>query len=101
MKEPRFFVYMLASDTKVLYTGVTRDLLRRLYAHRHGLIPGFTSRYRVTHLVYYEETNSARSAFTRERQIKKWSRTKKVALVESTNAGWLDLGEDWFPKGSE
>jgi putative endonuclease len=94
----QFFVYILASDSRVLYTGVTRALLRRVYQHRTGLIPGFTKRYNVTRLVYFQETPSARSAFDREHQIKGWSRKKKIDLIESVNAGWLDLSEDWFPK---
>ena len=80
----------------MLYTGVTRDLLRRVHQHRLGLIPGFTSLYHINRLVYFEETPSARSAFEREHQIKAWSRQKKIALIESTNAGWLDLAVDWF-----
>jgi len=80
-----------------LYTGVTRNLLRRIYQHRTGAIPGFTLRYQIDRLVYFEETSSARSAFERERQIKGWSRRKKLALIESVNAGWLDLAEGWFP----
>jgi putative endonuclease len=98
MPPARFFVYILSSKSRVLYTGVTRDLIRRLYQHRLGLVPGFTSRYHVTSLVYFEETPSARAAFERERQIKGWSREKKVQLIESSNAGWLDLAADWFPK---
>ena len=93
-----FFVYILASRSRVLYTGVTRDLRRRVHQHRLGLVPGFTQQYHVTRLVYFEETPSARSAFEREHQIKGWSRQKKLSLVESTNAGWLDLAADWFPK---
>jgi putative endonuclease len=65
----RYFVYILASHSRVLYTGVTRNLLRRVYQHRIGQVPGFTRRYEVTHLVYFEETPSARSAFEREHQI--------------------------------
>jgi putative endonuclease len=95
---PRFFVYILASLSRVLYTGATRDLLRRIHQHKIGLIPGFTRKYHVTRLVYCEETLSARAAFERERQIKGWSREKKIRLVESVNAGWLDLAEGWFPK---
>ena len=76
--------------------GVTRDLLRRVHQHREGLIPGFTRRYRVTRLVYFEETSEARSAFARERQIKGWSRLKKVQLVELVNSGWVDLAEPWL-----
>lgn len=97
MKEYRFFVYILASQSRIIYVGVARDLIRRIHQHREGLVPGFTSRYHVSRLVYFEETTSARSAFARERQIKKWSRQKKTALIESTNAGWLDLAHDWFP----
>ena len=92
----RFYVYILASHTRVLYTGVTRDLLRRIHQHRLGQIAGFTKRYHVTRLVYFEETSSARVAFERERQIKGWSRAKRIQLVESVNAGWLDLAKDWF-----
>jgi putative endonuclease len=93
----QFCVYILASHSRVLYTGVTRDLLRRVHQHRLGQIPGFTQDYQVTRLVYFEETPSARFAFDRERQIKGWSREKKIRLIESTNAGWLDLAKDWFP----
>src|SRR5687767_9572681 len=80
-----FFVYMLTSRSRVLYTGVTRDLLRRVHQHKLGEIAGFTRRYHVTRLVYFEETGSARAAFERERMIKGWSRAKKIQLVESAN----------------
>jgi putative endonuclease len=89
---------ILASHSRVLYTGVTRDLIRRTHQHRLGLVPGFTQDYNVNRLVYYEETPSARVAFERERQIKGWRREKKLRLIESVNAGWLDLAADWFPK---
>ena len=97
MDEPEFYVYILASRSRVLYTGSTRDLLRRIHQHRIGLIPGFTKKYHVTRLVYYEETPSALFAFDRERQIKGWTRDKKITLIESINAGWVDLARDWFP----
>jgi putative endonuclease len=93
----QIYVYILASRSRVLYTGSTRNLLKRIYQHRNGLIPGFTKKYHVTRLVYYEETPSAIFAFDRERQIKRWSREKKLRLIESINAGWLDLARDWFP----
>jgi putative endonuclease len=101
MSTQRFYVYMLASRSRVLYTGVTRDLVRRLYEHREGLIGGFTRRYHVNRLVYFEETPSALSAFEREKQIKGWSRQKKLRLIEASNAGWVDLAADWFPKQAE
>jgi putative endonuclease len=96
LSQSQFFVYILASRSRVLYTGVTRDLLRRIHQHRIGEIPGFTQKYHVTRLVYFEETPDARFAFDRERQIKGWSREKKIRLIENVNAGWLDLAQDWF-----
>jgi len=101
MEHQRFFVYILASHSRVLYTGVTRDLVRRVHQHRQGQIPGFTRQYRVTRLVHFEETSEARRALARERQIKGWSRSKKVQLIESLNPGWLDLAVDWFPRRSQ
>jgi putative endonuclease len=92
----RFFVYILASRSRVLYTGVTRDLVRRMHQHRLGLVPGFTRRYKVNKLVFFEETPSARSAFDREKQIKGWKRDKKIQLIEASNEGWKDLAETWF-----
>jgi putative endonuclease len=101
MSSDRFYVYILARNSRVLYTGVTRDLIRRIHQHRNGLIPGFTQQYHVNRLVYFEETPTALFAFDRERQIKGWSREKKLRLIESINAGWLDLAVDWFPKPGE
>jgi putative endonuclease len=101
MASARFHVYILASHSRVLYTGVTRDLLRRVYQHRLGQVPGFTQRYHVNRLIYFEETSGARTAFEREHQIKGWSRQKKIALIESVNRGWLDLAADWFPARDE
>lgn len=97
LDQSQYYVYILASRSWVLYTGSTRDLVRRVHQHRLGLIPGFTKKYCITRLVYYEETPSARSAFDRERQVKGWTREKKIRLIESLNAGWLDLATDWFP----
>jgi putative endonuclease len=90
------YVYILASASRVLYTGITSDLRRRLYQHKHRLIPGFTADYAVDRLVYFESTNHIRAAIERERQIKGWRREKKLRLIESVNAGWLDLSEGWF-----
>jgi putative endonuclease len=97
----RLYVYILASRSRVLYTGVSRDLLRRVHQHRLGQIAGFTRRSHVTRLVYFEETSSARVAFEREHQIEAWSREKKIRLVESINAGWLDLAENWFEESTQ
>ena len=88
-----YYVYILASATNVtLYTGVTRDLIRRVYEHKHDSDPdSFTARYRVHKLVYYEETGDVRAAIEREKQIKSWNRRRKNELVESLNPTWTDL----------
>jgi putative endonuclease len=94
---PRTFtVYILASLTRRLYVGVTGDLISRLHQHRNAQLPSFTARYRITRLVYFEQTMNARAAIQRETEIRQWSRQKKIQLIESTNAGWLDLACDWF-----
>ena len=91
----QYYVYMLTNNTgTVLYTGVTRDLVRRVYEHRHHLDPdSFTARYDVRKLVYFEETNDVRAAIEREKQIKGWSRKRKNKLVETKNPLWEDLYE--------
>jgi putative endonuclease len=87
----RFFVYVLASYTRVLYVGVTNDLARRLEEHRAGACT-FTARYRIHRLVYAEETADVRAAIRREKQIKGWTRDRKLALVDAANPEWRDLG---------
>jgi putative endonuclease len=79
-----------------LYTGVTNDLKRRVYEHKNKLINGFTKKYNITKLVYYEATNEVTSAIVREKQIKGWLRRKKIALIESANPQWEDLSEEWM-----
>jgi putative endonuclease len=80
----------------VLYTGVTNDLKRRVYEHKHGSVPGFTARYRVNRLVYFESTENVRAAISREKQIKSWTRAKKLDLIVENNPMWRDLSEGWF-----
>ena len=91
-----YCVYILASRSRVLYTGVTNDLARRVREHKQGLIPGFTQKYRVTRLVYFEEFGDIRDAIAREKQIKGWVRARKLALIEAHNPTWDDLAEHWF-----
>ena len=92
-----YYVYLLASgNNRVLYTGVTNNLKRRLYEHKNGLVEGFTKKYRVHKLVYFEETNDVNTAIAREKEIKGWLREKKNSLVEKENSGWNDLSEEWF-----
>jgi putative endonuclease len=91
-----FFVYINASKSRVLYVGFTRDLLIRATQHRKGEIPGFTARYNVKRLVYYEEYVNIYEAIQREKEIKGWRREKKTALIESVNPEWRDLYDDLY-----
>ena len=93
-----YFVYMVTNHyNTALYIGVTNDLYRRINEHRSGKIPGFTAKYNCSKLVYYEDTGSISDAIQREKQLKKWSRAKKVWLIETMNSKWVDLyqSEDW------
>jgi putative endonuclease len=90
------FVYILASKSRVLYVGVTANLLHRMWEHRTGALPGFTRRYGVDQPVYYEATDNPAGAIRREKQIKGWARVKKVAMIDSMNPEWHDLAERWF-----
>ncbi len=91
----QFYVYIMASYRGTLYTGVTNDLTRRVFEHRYKLLQGFTKKYNISKLVFYETTADVRSAIEREKQIKGWLRSKKVALIESLNPYWLDLAKGW------
>jgi putative endonuclease len=92
--EKRFFVYILASAKHgTLYIGVTSDLIRRVYEHKTKVVPGFTKKYDVTKLVYFEIFDDALSAITREKDLKKWRRDWKIRLIEENNPGWADLYE--------
>ncbi len=91
----QYYVYMMASFRRVLYIGVTGDLYRRAYEHQHKLVPGFTARYNVDRLVYVEATSDVWAALAREKQLKDWRRSKKVALIEAQNPAWHDLSQDW------
>ena len=90
-----YWVYILTSRSRALYIGVTGDLARRLYQHRTRTVPGFARRYFVDRLVYVEATSDVNAAIAREKQIKRWTRAKKVALIEAANPEWRDLGGDW------
>jgi putative endonuclease len=91
------YVYILASKSGVLYIGVTNRLTRRTIEHRQKLVEGFTKKYNVTRVVHWERFGDIRSAIAREKQLKGWLRSKKIALIESTNPEWIDLAEDYFP----
>jgi putative endonuclease len=93
-----FFVYILASKSRVLYTGMTNNLARRLLEHKKKLVQGFTSKFNINRLVYFEEYQNPEEAILREKQIKGWVRIKKIKLIEEINPGWKDLSEGWFEK---
>ena len=94
MKE--YYVYILANKRGVLYTGVTNDLERRVYEHKKKFVDGFTKRYNVTQLVYFESTKDVTAAITREKQIKGLLRSKKVDLIKTINPRLENLSENWF-----
>lgn len=98
MRKPkRFYVYIMTnrSPSHVLYTGITGHLHKRVFQHKNKLVPGFTSRYNLTRLVYYEQFVYPDAAIAREKEIKGWRRSKKIRLIESTNPHWDDLAEHW------
>ncbi len=87
-----YYVYILASQRNgTLYVGMTNDLIKRVYEHKQGLVEGFTKKYNVHMLVYYEQTNDVNAAITREKQLKKWKREWKLNLIEEFNPEWKDL----------
>ena len=91
-----YYIYILTNwNNKVMYIGVTNDLVRRIYEHKNQLAGGFTQRYNIHKLVYVEETGDIKAALAREKQLKGWRRETKNALVESQNPAWKDLSEDW------
>jgi putative endonuclease len=90
----RYYVYILASKPMgTLYIGITNDMLRWTDEHQNGVVEGFTQKYNVKHLVYFEETESVEAAILRERQLKKWNRTWKIRLIEEQNPYWNDLSQ--------
>jgi len=90
-----YYVYIMASRSRTLYVGVANDLNRRVWEHKNGTIPGFTRKYCVARLVYFDHTPNVTAAIEREKQIKGWTRARKVALIESINPTWADLSEGW------
>lgn len=92
----KYYIYIMTSMSGTLYTGITSDLEKRVYQHKQKLADGFTKRYNVDRLVYYEETTDIEVALEREKEIKGWRRSKKISLIESINPTWKDLAEDWF-----
>ena len=91
-----YYVYILSNwNGNVLYIGVTNDLKRRLYEHKNKITEGFTQKYNVNNLVYFETTSDVNIAINREKQLKGWKREKKNRLIESVNPKWIDISETW------
>ena len=90
-----YYVYIIASASRVLYVGVTNNIERRAMGHRQARIPSFSAKYKTKELVYIEAFGDVRAAIAREKQLKGWLRVKKIALIESGNPRWLDLSADW------
>ena len=96
MESRQYFVYILASISKILYIGVTNDLQRRVLEHKNKRTGGFTTKYRVKKLVYFQMTDDVYAALSREKQLKKWRREKKIDLIESMNPTWKNLYSELF-----
>jgi putative endonuclease len=92
----QYSVYILTNKSGTLYVGVTNDLERRMFEHKNSLNEGFSKKYKINRLMYYESYSDIHEAIYREKQIKGWRRDKKIALIEEDNPTWQDLSEDWF-----
>ena len=93
----QYYVYIMTNKKRgTLYTGFSGDLEQRVSQHKQKLVPGFTKRYNLTRLVYYDSTTDVYAAMQREKEIKGWRREKKIALIESMNPDWKDLSEGWY-----
>jgi len=95
VKDHEYFVYTMSSRSGTLYIGMTNSIYRRALQHKRGDIEGFTSKYHCNRLVYYESFDDVHRAIGREKQLKGWTRAKKIALIESRNPRWEDLAEKW------
>ena len=96
----KYYIYIVSSLSGTLYTGVTSNIEHRVYQHKHKLINGFTKKYNVDRLVYFEETTGIHVAIAREKEIKGWRKSKKILLIKSLNPKWEDLAADWFEETS-
>ncbi|HEX6748459.1 MAG TPA: GIY-YIG nuclease family protein [Longimicrobium sp.] len=92
--DDRFYVYVMSNVSRTLYIGVTNDLVRRVWQHKQKEIPGFTARYNVTKLVYFEEAAHPQVAIAREKELKGWRRSRKIELISEANPTWRDLSDD-------
>ena len=98
MRRHCYFVYIAASRSRVVYIGMTNDLHRRMFEHRNDMMEGFTKQYRCHRLVYFESFDDVAKAIDREKQLKRWSRVKKLWLIERRNPTWEDLAAEWYTR---
>ncbi|MFH1881504.1 MAG: GIY-YIG nuclease family protein [Planctomycetota bacterium] len=92
----QYHVYIMTNKSGTLYTGITSDIKKRVFEHKNKLIPGFTKKYNITRLLYFETFGDVYSAIAREKTVKGWLRKKKIELTRKTNPDWKDLAEDWY-----
>ena len=92
----QYYIYIMTNKSGTLYVGMTNDIKKRVYEHKNKLIAGFTKKYNINRLIYFETFSDVYSAITREKTIKGWLRKKKIDLVNSTNPYWNDLSSDWY-----
>jgi len=97
MQDRLYFTYIMASKSRTLYTGVTNDMRARAFQHKQKTHDGFTARYNCNRLVWFESTGEISQAIQREKELKGWTRAKKIDLIQKTNPTWEDLSESWFP----
>jgi putative endonuclease len=96
-KERHYYIYIMTNaGNSTLYIGVTNNLERRIFEHKQKLVEGFTKRYNLIKLAYFEDTNDVGAAITREKELKGWTRKKKNSLIHSMNPTWRDLAEEWY-----
>lgn len=91
-----YYVYIMGSKSGTFYVGVTSNLKKRVHERKNHLIPGFTDKYKISRLLYFETISDPASAINREKQLKKWRRNKKIKLIDSLNPEWNDLSQDWY-----
>lgn len=92
----QYHVYIMTNKSGTLYTGITNDIKKRVHERKNKLIPGFTKKYNIGRLIYFESFGDVSSAISREKTIKGWLRKKKIELIRKTNPNWKDLAEDWY-----
>ena len=99
--EKWFYVYIVTNRSRTLYIGITGEFRLRVFQHKTGVFEGFTSRYKMDRLIYWEKFKRVKNAIAREKQLKGWTRIKKIQLIVSMNPTWKDLAKDWFPELKE